>query len=121
MRPAHAWANRVTRCASSSVSSHGTSAVSIRWRQPLELAYKKDPDSGPREKDRSRARERGDRGKPSFPAEFPAIRLSLAGESGRFVIFETAERKALELFPADNVSKPEPLGWASFTERQLRC
>ena len=56
-----------------------------------------------------------------FPAEFPAIRLSLAGESGRFVIFETAERKALELFPADNVSKPEPLGWASFTERQLRC
>ena len=44
MRPAHAWANRVTRCASSSVSSDGTSAVSIRWRQPLELAYKKDPD-----------------------------------------------------------------------------
>ena len=63
----------------------------------------------------------GWRGQPSFPAEFPAIRLSLAGESGRFVIFETAERKALELFPADNVSKPEPLGWDSFTERQLRC
>ena len=54
MRPAHAWANRVTRCASSSVSSDGTSAVSIRWRQPLELVYKNDPDSGPREKDRSR-------------------------------------------------------------------
>ena len=115
MRPAHAWANRVTRCASSSVSSDGTSAVSIRWRQPLELAYKNDPDSGPREKDRSRARERGDRGQVS------RHQTKFGAESGRFVIFETAERKALELFPADNVSKPEPLGWESFTERQLRC
>ena len=117
MRPAHAWANRVTRCASSSVSSDGTFAVSmhvvsIRWRQPLELASRR-TQRGPEQDQWKEGTLAG--------AKFPAIRPSLARESGRFVIFETAERKAPELFPADNVSKPEPLGGDSFTERQLRC
>ena len=116
MRPAHAWANRVTRCASSSVSSDGTFAVSmhvvsIRWRQPLELASRRTQRAGPEQDQWKKGTFPG----PSFP---PSDQVWC--EKGRFVIFETAERKALELFPADNVSKPEPLGWESFTERQLR-